>query len=762
MAGLTTADGCVFPELGLRSEAAIATSSSAMYRKAINIVKQELEATSLDHPALNITKLMEDLELDPVMETASVRLSPCLVMGLVCEHESDNTIVSFQAVTCDGNPWTPAPGTSAQHKDRLRSKRKEIWTWFIEVTVFRILCRWRVALHGLRLPSKCDIDKMGPTAQGQRYAAEFLADQFADSTVNDGSGCTGFGVYTRNISTNTGSGTDFIPHRHEVWPLLYCVSVAYPMLVVVAALRACIPACLMQAEHKLWVPRARYHKGKALLQPSFDSPELATDAANVVMSPGLHEDGYGDQRCIYPEPVQGTNSNTTSQHGSSKDNAHRAMPHRPDAHIPVPVFAPASASNVNVARPLQNRGLADHGGHSSLVVAVHDEEAMRQHAPPAPVPLQPVAHPPVRAADPSCTASVLVGQRMADDSLSTFKHSGNGAVADLRPTLDDNLNPFPDRVRSLAKQAARLDDAAFMKQLCRVAVKWVHVSITYNEITYLPLGLGNSGAALPHAWRALKKELPTLASRLEQCEEFQQGMPVFKASVPCGRRKVADFLHLHKRGSFFVSSALHPSIKVVRAAFIEVAVLHVLRMANEAPPPEWGWEMHQAGDPGTHVPWDWATVLAKALPDPDSSLTSFSTSVVLWAELLSGENPAGKCWSWYSWLEAQFRPQQSLLKKKLAGNVSISMRSTDRHRQPPPKRKQPTEHPSTPQPANPGVLDLTSPASATPRPLEACARDNSHPALPGFHWDAVRCVSPALLQDRVLRVCPYPYPCCSV
>lgn len=85
MAGLTTADGCVFPELGLRSEAAIATSSSAMYRKAINIVQQELEATSLDHPALNITKLMEDLELDPVMETASVRLSPfwglCVIMS---------------------------------------------------------------------------------------------------------------------------------------------------------------------------------------------------------------------------------------------------------------------------------------------------------------------------------------------------------------------------------------------------------------------------------------------------------------------------------------------------------------------------------------------------------------------------------------------------------------------------------------------------------------------------------------------------------
>lgn len=242
MAGLTTEDGCVFPALGLQSEAAIATSCSPMYRGAIRIVKQELEANSSEHPNLNIGMLVQDLEMDPVMEAASVRLACRVLHGLVCVivWSPDKRKLAWRLCTLRCSTLAALHGIAlyccrrsllmARHgplneahprrtKEKLRSKRKEMWAWFIEVTIFRTLCRRRVALRRLRLPSQCDIDKMGPTAQGQRHAAEFLANQFADNTASDGSRCSGFGRYTRNVSTTTGSKADFVSHKHEVWQL---------------------------------------------------------------------------------------------------------------------------------------------------------------------------------------------------------------------------------------------------------------------------------------------------------------------------------------------------------------------------------------------------------------------------------------------------------------------------------------------------------------------------------------------------------------
>eukprot|EP00892_Ulva_mutabilis_P007750 jgi/Ulvmu1/5347/UM022_0141.1 len=53
---------------------------------------------------------------------------------------------------------------------------------------------------------------MGPTTAGQIHAAECLVSQFAASNVCNGNGCSGYGYYVRNVSTNTGSKSTTVPH----------------------------------------------------------------------------------------------------------------------------------------------------------------------------------------------------------------------------------------------------------------------------------------------------------------------------------------------------------------------------------------------------------------------------------------------------------------------------------------------------------------------------------------------------------------------
>lgn len=116
----------------------------------------------------------------------------------------------------DGMAWKLWPGASDADRTKLRTKRKEIWLWFIEVTIFRVLSTFNIVLHGVHLPSPCDKQKMSPTSQGQALAAHLFAEQFAASNISDGKGSSGFGIYIRNVSTNTGSKSTCVQHATTV------------------------------------------------------------------------------------------------------------------------------------------------------------------------------------------------------------------------------------------------------------------------------------------------------------------------------------------------------------------------------------------------------------------------------------------------------------------------------------------------------------------------------------------------------------------
>ena len=122
----------------------------------------------------------------------------------------------MQQIARSGRAWQPFSQAPDADKCKLRRKRKEIWTWFIEVTVFRVLCTFKVALHGAELPV-CDVQHMSPTPQGQQLAAEHFSRQFATSNVRNGLGSSGFGSYIRNVSTTTGTGATSVRHKTQVW-----------------------------------------------------------------------------------------------------------------------------------------------------------------------------------------------------------------------------------------------------------------------------------------------------------------------------------------------------------------------------------------------------------------------------------------------------------------------------------------------------------------------------------------------------------------
>ena len=123
----------------------------------------------------------------------------------------------MQQIARNGRAWQPFSQAPDADKGKLRRKRKEIWTWFIEVSFFRVLSTFKMALHGAELPSVCDVQHMSPTPQGQQVAAEHFSRQFATSNVLNGLGSSGFGSYIRNVSTTTGTGVASVRHKTQVW-----------------------------------------------------------------------------------------------------------------------------------------------------------------------------------------------------------------------------------------------------------------------------------------------------------------------------------------------------------------------------------------------------------------------------------------------------------------------------------------------------------------------------------------------------------------
>lgn len=67
-------------------------------------------------------------------------------------------------------PSTP----EERRRKRFASSRNSFWIWFIEVTVFRVLAHYGIALHGMHIPTESERSRLTASIEGQLFAAELL------------------------------------------------------------------------------------------------------------------------------------------------------------------------------------------------------------------------------------------------------------------------------------------------------------------------------------------------------------------------------------------------------------------------------------------------------------------------------------------------------------------------------------------------------------------------------------------------------------
>ena len=214
-------------------------------------------------------------------------------------------------------------------------------------------------------------------------------------------------------------------------------------------------------------------------------------------------------------------------------------------------------------------------------------------------------------------------------------------------------------------------------------MRWIYHSLVYKGRVYKAIGLGGSSSSHPHAIKWLKKVSPPHAEAMELSLEYCKAMPCLKKKLPPGRLASADFLKMSRVGQFQNTGGLRDFVKVLRAAFIDILTLHVLRTAEADPPEGYGCSMHKTV---SDVKWDWS-LLACLIPSScDAERSSFEVSSMLWATLLTGVDNRGNHWSWVAWLSAQVlsNPAEPLegrhLQQDLGCGTSITVLPSDRHK----------------------------------------------------------------------------------
>eukprot|EP00892_Ulva_mutabilis_P012867 jgi/Ulvmu1/9953/UM059_0001.1 len=181
-----------------------------MWNRAIDTVADELKAHGYDEST--ISKIRAALNTDPVMAMAS------------------------EIAALD----TSAAGGTDNDKRNFHVVRLMIWTWFMDVVILRVLCQARIYLHGTVELSDLDVEKMGASPEGQFFAAERFAGQFADKTETNGGTFLGFGRYCNALATTAANNPSEIP---------------------------CSKRFIDQGASTIRVPVARYHSSHTRLGP---------------------------------------------------------------------------------------------------------------------------------------------------------------------------------------------------------------------------------------------------------------------------------------------------------------------------------------------------------------------------------------------------------------------------------------------------------------------------------------------------------------
>lgn len=547
----------------------------------------------------------------------------------------------------------PKDEVPAADVTKLRVKRREIWAWFLEVTIFRVLSSESIALHGLQLPSLCDRQRMVPKVEGQLFAAECLAGQFASSRIHDGTGSSGLGYYIRNVSQNSGSKADFIQSAIPVCALASVNLVAIaPQILCHGCRSGKLRSLRVQGKPKIWIPRARYCPGEPVFMPTQAAPQVALSPAAL------------DAAAVASTPVQPP----VTSRAASPDTLAAAV-------SPPATIAPAASQPAPLASAPSSSAL--------MTPAASPPPELQQQPPSLPAPIAP-------APPPHATVEHGAPQHREDPYDKLVAFSGPSASQEaLCPAEDEGLKGFHKTFVDCAVQNA--EDASVMSALCVTAVSWIGDSVKFKGRAYCPLGLAKSGSAQPPSLRWLKSYVPDLHARLLSSPEFVPGLPCWLAKVPANRRPVSDYLQVSATGGEFRNTAnLFLPFRIVKGAFVEVSVLHVLRMNNQAPPPVYGWCMHTVGDPEANLPWNWS--LLERLVPAAAQFSPFEVSIRLWAALVQGSDATKRHWTWFSWLEAQIEHKHNtVLSHLIEDNVCVSIRTTSRHCNSPNSKKRKVE-----------------------------------------------------------------------
>ena len=411
----------------------------------------------------------------------------------------------------------------------------------------------------------------------------------------------------------------------------------------------------------IMVPRSRYHKRCEPIVLPGNIPSC---------SPGSPKDlAVPERREVLPglEPAGDINAKDTGGGG-------QAMPHCPRPAC-VAVSSAEAHAEARAVDPPVTRPVRSDAAVAGQTAAQQPDQAVHLMPPPSTV----------------VSATSLQSTLLTADGFAEVFSSAHDITADPISQEDANLSQFSTEFWNYASacKSGHSMAVSLATTVCVTAMHWIYQSIGYKGQSYKPMGLGGSSSSHPHAIKWLKQTDPIAFKAMESSSEYSMAMPILKKVLPPGRRAHAHFLKMSKVGEFQNTGGLRAFVKILRAAFIDILILHVLRTGNTTPPEGYGLRMHNTDAPDSAVPWNWSLLLRLVPSGCDMEQPSFEVSARLWATLLTGCDSSGIHWSWVSFLSAQVLPAAKdavprdhvqQLRRDLGDNVSVTVLATDRHK----------------------------------------------------------------------------------
>ena len=235
--------------------------------------------------------------------------------------------------------------------------------------------------------------------------------------------------------------------------------------------------------------------------------------------------------------------------------------------------------------------------------------------------------------------------------------------------------------------------------LCSLAVRsfsWLYVGVVIDEwllchlpacdvplqtATYRAIGLGHSSQSKCKGLAWLETTHPELSKAVLASDEIMAATPSLKKVRGEAEKPPSEFLSVRKGGAFHNSGGLRPYMKVIKEAFVDVAIFHALRVCDGQPPPGFGMRMHKSNDASGDVAWSW-NIVVKSCP-PEGQPLTFVASCYLWAWLTSGVASTGRSISWYTFMRAKVLPRPHdvplVVTTPLEDNISVRLSTTTRH-----------------------------------------------------------------------------------